>query len=302
MDDFSRAVVGIGGGSLWRRANRSDIIGYGPLYSGWNQRFEVRQNLPCTKLNTEQIECVPCSVDGDSPNRCTKLADSARWQSERQALEDKFNLKCPMADFVEELGEANISHSVMGDVVQQNGFGVISPESLQSFVPKDSPENNFFTCVYPSNAVNTPNKLKTFLKYVREGQVAPCAHPENCTAIPENYTSPIKLANPPFVQGMPDDFAAKLLTNFNVNVINPSQFCQAEIDTMVNDIRGTLESTTIKSQLRDKTRTALIVAQQDLLSKRPAETCGTGEAPVRSGAFSCTPINVHPFQARAVCK
>ena len=298
IDEVTREIVGAFGGkdAYWKKADRGDILGYGPLYSGFNQRFEVRQNLPCTKLNTEQIECVPCSVNGDDqdPHLCTKLADSTRWQRERRTLEDKFNLKCPMPDFVEELGEASISHSVMGDIVPQNGFGQMSSQSLQFFAPKDSPQTNFFTCVYPSNAVNTPDKLRTFLGYVRQGQVAPCAHPENCTAIPESYTPPIKLANPPFVQGMPDDFAAKLVTNFNVNVINPSQFCQAEIDSMVGDIRRTLESTTIKSQLRDKTRTALIVAQQDLLSKRPAETC-SGAGP-RTGA-----MRFNPHESQASC-
>lgn len=209
---------------------------------------------------------------------------------------------CPMPDFVHRLGPANIPHDVMSslgvtDVQDEEGlldnvssWGYYSyanfltssntPKPYQGGVlsngrpapwsydqrGKDTPEANFYTCEYRSGAVDSIDNLKKFLEYVENGEVAPCCGTSetSCTYVPGNATIP-------FLQGMPDDFAANLMSNFEVNVASKGKYCQSELDEMLGVINDALNSVTIRSGNHGKLRTSLLNLRTTLLSRTGVE-------------------------------
>jgi hypothetical protein len=272
-----------------RDANPQFLLGYKDIAYGLFNRYRSRHAMPCTGGSIGQVTCLPCLREHTGDRIQQNIQNSATGQNTQcQALtspvvkqsstipqgwkdvmneagvewrdgrpSDIDNLKvqdlfpCPMPDFVHRLGPANIPHDVMSRLLADLNPG------------KDIPEANFYTCEYKSGAIDSTEKLKTFLEYVNEGEVAPCCttNPsESCTFVPSNATIP-------FLQGMPDDFAANLLTNFEINVGNKGQYCQSELDSMLGQLNDTLNSVTIRSGKHGKLRTALLNLRTTLLSR-----------------------------------
>jgi hypothetical protein len=255
------------------------------------------QNTQCEVLSFSRgFQNIP-QVWKDVMNEAgVEWRDGRPTDIENLKVQDLF--PCPMPDLVHRLGPANIPHDVMSslgvtDVQDDDTYKNVSSWGFFSYANfltssniakpyegvtlpngrpqpysydqkgKDTPEANFYTCEYKSGAIGSPEQLKTFLEYVNEGEVAPCCttNPsESCTFVPGNATIP-------FLQGMPDDFAANLLTNFEINFAQKQKFCEIEQIEMLDSINNTLNSVSIRSGNHGKLRSALLNLRQTLLGR-----------------------------------
>jgi len=260
---------------------------------GGEARYQVRHAQPCTGGRRGQVSCLPCGEqDPNDPNKCKTLLqiipdgfspEQALYSYDDYPIPDSWqnvlndgSLKlardvfaCPMPAFVNKLGEASIPQNIMSSL-DDNGQWVLrldgGLQTIQS--ARDTPEKNFYTCDYKSGAINSIQKFNMFLDYVRDGQVAACCS-ENCTHVPLSSDGSL-----PFLQGMPDSFAANLLTNFNINFVNPKEdFCDEEVSAMLERLNNTVNSVEIRSGQHAKLRTALLNLRTDLLQKRTIPNC-----------------------------
>ena len=316
---------------LWpvtRDANPDGLIGVEVERFGTVARFQSRQNLPCLKLDTNQVKCLPCEVDGGGPNECAKLAGSETipnsWLGvfHNGNFKDGVNLSinqdlttsnkvndlfpCPMPEFVHERGAANIPHDIMSSLrvhsnsnkqssISQHPYQVEAPgwagprcdtpndankflkaphcnESMVGTFEyyfsgqRDTVDKNFYTCAYKSGAVSTAQDLDRFVGYFQQGHVAECCDPQNCWFVPHNATVP-------FLQGMPQDFAANLIANFhNRKVRKASALCEPEKDAMVASIDIALKSARMDGN-HPLLKTELRNLKSTILNKPVGTTC-----------------------------
>jgi hypothetical protein len=320
---------------LWpvtRDANPDGLIGVEVERFGTVARFQSRQNLPCLKLDTNQVKCLPCEVNGGGPNECAKLASSETIPNSWLGVFHNGNFKdgvnlainqaytgalstsnkvndlfpCPMPEFVHERGAANIPHDIMSSLrvhsnsnkqssISQHPYQVEAPgwagprcdtpndtnkflkaphcnESMVGTFEyyfsgqRDTVDKNFYTCAYKSGAVSTAQDLDRFVGYFQQGHVAECCDPQNCWFVPHNATVP-------FLQGMPQDFAANLIANFhNRKVRKASALCEPEKDAMVASIDIALKSARMDGN-HPLLKTELRNLKSTILNKPVGTTC-----------------------------
>jgi hypothetical protein len=265
------------------------------------------QNTQCEVLSFSRgFQNIP-QVWKDVMNEAgVEWRDGRPTDIENLKVQDLF--PCPMPDLVHRLGPANIPHDVMSslgvtDVQDDDTYKNVSSWGFFSYANfltssniakpyegvtlpngrpqpysydqkgKDTPEANFYTCEYKSGAIDSTEKLKTFLEYVNEGEVAPCctSNPsESCTFVPGNATIP-------FLQGMPDDFAANMLTNFEINFAQKQRFCDVQLSAVLNALNDSLNSVTIRSGKHGKLRTAMLNLRTVLMSRETIPTDSQNE-------------------------
>lgn len=322
--------------ALWphsRDADPDGLIGVEVSRFGTVAHFQARQNLPCLKRETNQIKCLPCEVNGGGEHECATLStsktipgtwaavfgngtfkdgvdlgqskDSAGNWSTPQTMNDLF--PCPMPDFVQSRGAANIPHDIMSSIrihsnnskhtsISSHPYKVEAPgwagprckydnstdpktylradhcnEPVGTFEnffqgQRDTVDKNFYECTYKSGAVSTAQDLDKFVNYFKQGHVAECCDTDNCWYVPHN-------ASIPFLQGMPQDFAANLVSNFHSTRVRKAvHLCTREKDAMIASIDDALGSARMDGA-HGLLRTELRQLKNTILVKPTGTTC-----------------------------
>lgn len=231
-----------------RNPNPDGVIGAEESRRGSFARYRSRHNLPCLGTNTSLVKCLPCE-DGPACNVVTSLSQSSpipsSWNMLRRGQVGNFldgfpvpeNARvgdvfpCPMPDFVHRIGEGRIPFNIMS--------GRISHDANGEGIMLDHPNTNFYTCEYKSAALIDSSDwlrpLQKFVDYLIQGHVAPCCQTSNCWYVPSNATLP-------FSQGMPQDFAAKLVGHFHEVVRRMRYMCDQQVTGAVSAIDRALGS------------------------------------------------------------
>jgi hypothetical protein len=214
-------------------ASPGDIIGN---MNNYDVGFTVRQNLPCINGPGGFIaDCLPCETPGAVAGSCSVLVDdlpnktllNTMTDVQRRVLE---TFPCPMASLALRLGEARVPYNLMTAVPDKGGA-------------RDTPDANFYTCEYRSNAIQGLDELRAFVDGFMSGDVAPC-----CAAANASARSGSTSANPcwhvahdadvPFQRGVPDDFAAGFLLNYaaRVRMTDPGRLCSEAQNALLSQI------------------------------------------------------------------
>jgi hypothetical protein len=187
----------------------------------WNQV----QNWPAFRAEGKMVGA-PCEVPSSRKHSCATVVrdlPAEKAKGDASAYKDVIGqFPCPLPDFATRLGEATIPYNLMSALPKVGGA-------------RDTPNSNFYTCEYPSNAIEGVEGLRKFVEYLKAGEVAPCCfapststqggdagtdRPDSCWYVPHDNS-------PPFQTGVPDDFAAGFVSNFTarINLTNASTFC-----------------------------------------------------------------------------
>ena len=269
-----------------RNPSIDNVIGIEIRRRGDAARYRSLHNLPCTGTNNSLVKCLPCERPSASDSAACEVLTSRRqieripdtWQVLRHNVVGQFLdgvpatpsttvgevFPCPMPDFVARVGEARIPFDVM------RGRGPL---------PLDHPNQNHYTCEYKSGMLThsvDPNtdlvgldyekwhtNLGKFVDYFLAGHVAPCCDPANCWYIPPN-------ANPPFAQGMPQDFAALMVSGLHNVIRGVDCLCRSSLESMVSSIDKALNSARMKSNYA-MLRTELRNLKSTLLTREGAD-------------------------------
>jgi hypothetical protein len=214
----------------------SDIIGTEiPRTQAW----EVRQNLPCLNQPAGGFVsgCFPCSVAGGASGHCSVLlegaGEAARGGGTEQQRQIAAAFPCPMSPLMLRLGEARVPHNIMTALGSKGGA-------------RDTPDANFYTCEYRSNAIQGETELGAFVDGFLTGEVAPCCAAAGGAGAGASSSS--SSANPcwhvphdadvPFQTGLPDDFAAGFLLNYaaRMRMTEQGKLCAPEQEKLLSHI------------------------------------------------------------------